>query len=77
MKNKNNIERQALAHAEQNLTNTNNEDGMLPAASCSHPVDSDRPIPDGYSPCCLDEDKAVWQFIWNNDPSDDLIVKTV
>jgi hypothetical protein len=30
-------ERQALAHAEQNLTNTNNDDGMLPAASCSHP----------------------------------------
>jgi hypothetical protein len=29
-------ERQALAHAEQNLTNTNNDDGMLPAASCSH-----------------------------------------
>jgi len=36
---KNNIERQALAHAGENLNNTNNEDGMLPAASCSHLVD--------------------------------------
>jgi len=36
---KNKKERQALAHAEQNLTNTNKYDGMLPAASCSHPVD--------------------------------------
>jgi hypothetical protein len=32
-------ERQALAHAEENLINTNDQDGMLPAASCSHPVD--------------------------------------
>jgi hypothetical protein len=28
-------ERQALAHAEENLINTNKDDGMLPAASCS------------------------------------------
>jgi Fe2+ or Zn2+ uptake regulation protein len=33
-------ERQALAHAEENLINTNDHDGMLPAASCSHLVDS-------------------------------------
>jgi hypothetical protein len=32
-------ERQALAHAEENLINTNDQDGMLPAASCSHWVD--------------------------------------
>jgi hypothetical protein len=32
-------ERQALAHAEENINNTNKDDGMLPAASCSHLVD--------------------------------------
>ena len=35
------LQRQALAHAEENLINTNDQDGMLPAASCSHPVDSE------------------------------------
>jgi hypothetical protein len=29
-------ERQALAHAVENLINTNDQDSMLPAASCSH-----------------------------------------
>jgi predicted nucleic acid-binding Zn ribbon protein len=38
---KSNIERQALAHAGENLINTNDQDGMLPAASCSSLVECD------------------------------------
>jgi hypothetical protein len=42
-------ERLALAHAEQNLINTNDQDGMLPAASRSHPRFVGRLGPvDGY-----------------------------